>query len=447
MIIGDVNERTQYNRGKAGVFEYRMMNLKSHEDKVPIERYSPRHNKLKALFWVGLMLSPGIFLDAVYYGYVNCEWIMQLFHSLSDITGVTYQGALGILGSTVGVVMTMVNLFLATGISLAQRKGEHVYGISRSELEEFYTKRYRGTRNVSLIIPFIAPVLIIVFLNCSMCITGYLLYLYCYFSYFTYYRMHEQSYNKERNQSAVVEKILAEYQRGTESGRLAVQVIFEKMRNGVVKENNWNEMGIIYRKFMGKFPQDDLYGAYNLSSEFFHILFFHGPQIHEIGAQKFVREFIRDFDGKSHSNISDIEWVKLFAILEIAVMDMDEVNLISFLNWIQNYKIRKEESMQQGGSEMDSHTIQMQRVMVCVFLECRFQNVSPRAITLPMAKIAKESWYAINTSDCLEQLKAYSDFAFHHPMINLKEIIRNMRKDYKEGTRVSIIANIATNMQ
>lgn len=423
-----------------------MEKSKFHKAKGLTGQYSFWENGWVVLLLPVIILAFGMFLDAVYYGYVKCGWITDLFHLLAGITGVTYDRALGILEGTVGVVMTMVNLFLATSISLAQRKEEHIYGISRSELEEFYPKRYRGTRNISLVTPFIAPVLIIIFLNLSLCIAGYFLYLYCYCIYFMYYRMHEQSYNKERNQAAVVQKILYEYQRGTENGRLAVQVIFEKMRNGVVKENNWNEMGIIYRKVMEKLPQSDLNGAYSLSSEFFYILFFHGPEVNEVGAQKFIREFIGDFDGKSHGDLSDIEWAKLFAILEIAVMDMDEANLVNLLTWLQNYKKRKKELMQQGGQEMDSYTIQMQRAMVCVLLECRFQNASQGTITLPMAKVAKESWYVINTSDCLEQLMAYSDFVFHHPMISLREIIESLAKDYKDGTGTSIIANTAAIM-
>ena len=219
-----------------------MEKSKSHKAKGLTGQNSFWENGWVALLLPVIILAFGMFLDAVYYGYVKCGWITDLFHFLAGITGVTYDRALGILEGTVGVVMTMVNLFLATSISLAQRREEHIYGISRSELEEFYPKRYRGTRNISLVTPFIAPVLIIIFLNFSLCIAGYFLYLYCYYIYFMHYRMHEQSYNKERNQAAVVQKILYEYQRGTENGRLAVQVIFEKMRNGVVKENNWNEM-------------------------------------------------------------------------------------------------------------------------------------------------------------------------------------------------------------
>lgn len=419
-----------------------------------MENDADKRNYIRKSIVVLLMLLPGIFLDLVYHGYIECTVIRKAFHFLSGITGVTYQGALDILNGTVGVVMTMVSLFLATSINLAQRRGDHIYGIPRSELEDVQPRHYSGTRRLS----YIAPLLVILFLNLSWCITGYLLYLYCYSFYFMYYHMHEQSYNENRNQSAVVKKIIREYDNNIDDRLLAVQIIFEKMRNSVSVENNWSEMGTIYKKVMGSVPRDDVNQMYGLSGEFFYILFFHESCMHELEAQKFIRDFIGDFDRKKHVKVLDAEWAKLFAILEIAIMDMSEAGLIKLLIWLQNFTYRKKVLQQWNeknrsqcrenvAQEIDSQTIQIQRTLICILLECRFQYSSRGVNTLLTAQVAKEHWQAINTAEYFDSFKSYKDITFHHPMIYLSDIIESLKGDYENGTSVSMLVNAANNIR
>ncbi len=428
------------------------MDIRNHDKgKVSHKILSTAGNTIKKIVVVSAMLSPGILLDIMYHmEYFDIEYIKTLMQNISSITGVKYCEALKILGGTVGVVLTMVNLFLATSINLAQRREDNIYGIPRSELEEIQTNHYTYMRRVT----YIAPLLIIIFLNLSMCISGYLLYVYCYAFYFIYFRMHEQSYNVDCKRSIVVKRIIKKYENSTDGNLIDMQVTFEKMGLCARAENNWNDMAIIYRRLMEELEQGDLQSIYSLSSEFFYYLFFYGDTAYGVEARRFIRDLVCDFDKKSHPTVQDKEWVMLYSIMDVAVMYMIEADLISLLEGLLNFVNRKHALSWQCSTTskeneetlrtIDSHTIQLQRTLICVLLECRFKYCpSEGGVSLILASVAKKIWCAINTPKHFEELKLYDNLKKHYSEINFKEIIEDLEKDYKKGTMVSTMAKIA----
>lgn len=402
--------------------------------------------ELIAALTVLWMLIPGMLLDAVYYKIIKCTFVSNGFRLMSELTGITYQSALEKLDGMIGALMTMVSLFLATSINLAQRRDDNLYGIPRYEFDQEDIK-YTNTRRVS----YVAPLLIIIFLNLSMCITGYLLYLYCFAFYFLHYRMHEQSYNEERNKKLVVKKLVDPYLKtDLEEGLLSVQVFFERIGDNVDKSHHWSEPGILYKNIMNELPENDLKRRYALSNVFFDSVYFGRGRIHELEAIEFIREFVAAFDKKEHSSFSDSEWVELFAILEVAIMKMGEENLNIVLSWLDNFtwrnKILQEKSRKNSdcSRQVDSETKKRQRTMLCVLLECRLQCADTEKRSLLMAKMAAKCWYDINTASYFSQLAVYSDFSLHRPRINLQMIIDNLINDYNERTKRSAIAYIAS---
>ncbi len=395
---------------------------------------------IKKIVVVLIMLLPGMLLDIMYHKeYFNIAYIKELVNIISNITGIKYYEALKILGGTVGVVLTMVNLFLATGINLAQRREDDIYGIPRSELEGLQTNRYTYTRRVT----YVAPLLIIIFLNLSMCISGYLLYVYCYAFYLMHFRMHEQSYNIDYKRSIVVSSIIEQYKNSTDGNLVDLQVIIEKMGLHARTEKNWNDMVIIYRRMMEELGQVDLQSIYSISGEFFYYLFFHGDIKYGMEAQRFIRDLVSDFDKKNHPTVQDKEWVKFYSIIEMAVMYMNEADLISLLEWLENFVNRKKELSRRCSKKLDPHTIQLQRTLICVLLECRFRYCSCEEY-VSLASVAKKTWLAINTTKYFIELKLYDQLRKHNAIVDIKNVIETLESDYKKRTRVSTLAKIAT---
>lgn len=75
-----------------------------------------------------LMLIPGIVLDMMYWKHqaniVNCLGSVPRYVKV-------YNNAFSILKSNVGVLMTMVSIFLTMNINMAERSEKKVYGIPR----------------------------------------------------------------------------------------------------------------------------------------------------------------------------------------------------------------------------------------------------------------------------------------------------------------------------
>ncbi len=396
------------------------------------------------IFWLILAL----FLDAVHYRLITCEWILKLWRWLSDLTGITYQSALDVLSGNAGTVMTLVSMFLTIGISIAERQTEHLYGIPWSELEPFQENGYKYARKIS----HVAPLLIVIILNLSLCMTGYLLYVYCYAFYFMYYRTHEQSYDRERNQYLIVKKIYTEYEEGRGAGLLAVRALFERMGNEAEKANNWNEMRMIYNKMMRECYKYNAESVHDIAGSFFSIIFFKGS--HEFETRKFVRDFMTDFDKHRHDEIMDKDWVEIFSIFEVIIMNMEEDKLIGMLESADDFSSRKKELNREWKEDYEGHraeclqqlnsvTISLQRVLICVLLECRFQCISQGPRTVPLAEAVRKCWCAVTVPEYFNQLEEYAVFMNHYSGINFIEIIETLERDYCKKTRESIIANTA----
>jgi hypothetical protein len=397
---------------------------------------SSRHRTAGFCIFIGIIIIAilAFCLDLMYHGVIACCPILRNgYHFLSTWTGVTYQSALDLLSGTVGVVMTMVSLILATGINLVQRGEVCIYGIPRSELKTSDNYMYQKMGRIC----YLAPLLIVFFLNFSMCISGYLLYIYCYVFLCLHHLKYRQSYNEKRNRDALVSKIIEEYQiENIEDGIWNIQIYFEKIKEYTVESGKWNQMTILYQEMLDKISNEDMNRRYILSSTFFYYVFFRGKKKNETGAVSFIRDFIAEFDRKCAVVFTDPGWVELFAILEIAIMEMEEVCLLELLNLLKDFASREKKS------SITENIIQRQRTMVCVLLECRLQNPLVD-ISISMANMLSSSWNELTTDDYINELEMYSGFRMRYSKRYFSLAIHNLILDYEKTIGISALGNIA----
>lgn len=407
--------------------------------------------EIKAVITVLIMLFPGFFLDAVYYRVIKCDAIYAFFHYVFLLTGVTYQTAFEKLNGMLGILMTIVSLFLATNINLEQRRTADLYGIPRSELFLARDRKYRYTRRVS----YLAPLLIVVFLNLSMCITGYLLYFYCYTFYILFYQMHEQSYNEERDRKYVVDTLVKKYvDANLVDGALIVQLFCERVGSSLDRLHNWNSIQILYKDIVNCLPERELERRYIFTSSFFGSVYFGKDRIHEAEATKFIREFLYEFDSQSHVSWMETKWIELFSILEIAIIEMEEDNLLRTLEWLRDFKWRNkrlqdkdecentDKDSKKNPKQVQYDCICFQRTIIVIFLECRMYFID-RICSLEMANEVKRCWSEINTFQYYEEIKRNINFCLYHSGIDFNEVVENLKYDYEKGTKRSAVANIA----
>ncbi|MCD8326837.1 MAG: hypothetical protein LUC90_09235 [Lachnospiraceae bacterium] len=129
------------------------------------------------------LLLPGLVLDFVHDQKITWNWATAVYECIRDCArwaGLHYDNAFQVLSNNLGVLITIVSLFLTMNINIAERSEKKVFGISRKELEDQGMGRWIKFFRVMRVIGFLAPLLMIACIIERWCITGYLLLLFCY---------------------------------------------------------------------------------------------------------------------------------------------------------------------------------------------------------------------------------------------------------------------------
>lgn len=405
-----------------------------------------RKEILLTILLLALMLIPGIILDGIYWkcqlDIVNCSESMPNYVTV-------YNNAFIILNSNVGVLMTMVSIFLTMNINMAERSEKKVYGIPRKEL--YMSKKglvYQGIGRIS----YIAPILMVVFLNLSYCISGYLLYLYCYSFLIVHYCIHESSYSKSRNQKAVIAKLEGCFPDTGELNAdviLQFQMLLENIAKSVEEDGNWQEIGDLYNKLIQVIPKDDVIKAYVISYNFYNIVYWRENNRRRTVSMQLLESYIKAMDAsetEAGSALIDVEWSVLWGMLRVAIYKSEESELVEFFCWLFNFPMRSEKVFQKTQKKQSPILLKEQVGMILVLMEYRLRHRSLESQRLKeQIKVAWEygrealwdeeyNFYAI--------IQLINEGVKEDDAADIEEIVKDLRNDYRNRKRNSIISNI-----
>lgn len=398
------------------------------------------------ILFLMLMLIPGIILDNIYWRFQID--IADCSESVPNYVTV-YNKALKILESNVGVLMTMVSIFLTMNIDMAERSEKKIYGILRKELHMSETGLiYQVIKMMS----YIAPVLMVIFLNLSYCISGYFLYLYCYSFLIVHHYIYESSYSVSRNQKAVIAKLKDCFPEMGELNAdiiLKFQMLLENIAKSVEEDGNWQEIGSLYNKLVQDIQNDDIIKAYAISYNFYNIVYWRGSNRSRTATMQLLKSYIKEMDAsetETGTSSKNTEWSVLWGMLKVAIYKAEEGELIKFFCWFFNFSARSGEVLQQTQKQMSLVLFKKQVGMILVLMEYRLRH---RGLESQRLKEQIRMIWEYGREVLLDEeqklsaiIQLINEGVKEDDAADIEEIMKNLKSDYQNRNRDSVITNI-----
>lgn len=221
-----------------------------------------------------IVFSFGISLDLLYHNVPSagllCD-IRNFFMFLGHFFRLSYTAGFELLKSNFGVLITAVSLFLSMSMNLITRTEDTVFGIPRGNLN--YPSVFSQSLYVRVVSKamFVAPVFMIVLINLRLCVTGYILILFCFFFVYRLFYLYRTSYNKENDIRLIAENLLDNGMKQLErSDTLAYQGFVETITASIRQNNEWTSAlkiyfelgGLIYQKKLDPIAAAQIYRGY-----------------------------------------------------------------------------------------------------------------------------------------------------------------------------------------
>lgn len=363
-----------------------------------------RYNKDKTasiIFFVTFLLCFGgaCYADRYYWSNVGtlvCNTTMPAKGFQFD-----YCRATTILEENIGVLLAIVSLILTVTMSISERLEKKLYGISRSELK---TMRYPIFYNSTRFGAYAAPALMVVCINLSCTMCGYLLLFFGYIILIIQFMLYNGGFDKRKNRDAIIGK-LTEYTRDRVDMESAIWTeylgLLETMRNSLVEEGIGRSIQQLYYGMMRRAVME--YDEENTDLAclcFFHEVIWKG---NDNIAMQIARECISKSDmgrfeeedlsenhgwiwnvfrlikGKRDSEDArneEAEWNVVLGMLAIVICNGEERELIDFIDWFLDFPRRSARALENDGNVFPVKRFQEQMMAVLVFLERRLDENS-----------------------------------------------------------------------
>lgn len=230
--------------------------------------------RILKIVMVIIVFSFGISMDLLYHNVPSvgllCD-IRNSFMFFGHFFGLSYTAGLELLKSNFGVLITAVSLFLTMSMNLITRTEDTVFGIPRGNLN--YPSVFSQSLYVRVVSKamFVAPVFMIILINLQLCVTGYILILFCFFFVYRLFYLYRTSYNKENDIHLIAENLLDNGMKQLErSDTLAYQGFVETITSSIRQNNEWTsalkiyfELGeLIYQKKLDPIAAAQIYRGY-----------------------------------------------------------------------------------------------------------------------------------------------------------------------------------------
>lgn len=397
-----------------------------------------------------VMLLPGIMLDNIYLG----NWKWQLGTKLLDclrklsVFGITHDNAFRILGNNVGVLMTLVSMFLSMNINIAERSEKKIFGIPRKELSAIRNGCiYRCIRRMN----YIAPVLMITFLNLSYCVSGYLLFGYCFSFLILHYCIHESSFSREENPKKVAKKLLSYFPtqgKWSDEMILRYRILLESVGKSVEEEGNWQEAEVLFHCLTEMAQEYDDKVKYLVCYYFCQSTYCRQKRRQNIAFTYLLKTYVEKSDRSATQKDVGLDWPVFLGILKPFIYESDEEELTQFLRWFLNYADRSREALRRTGKGIPCNYLDEQTAMLLLLLECRLQQKGMKSGMLEeqirhIWNNGKRAFFnpGVQLKDRIYSLK---NTIFQGIGESEDEILTNLESDYINNTKKSLIANIVS---
>lgn len=431
------------------------MEKKNRKKKETNEGKSPLKIKCREIagtvFILAVMMLSGILLDNAHKSGWKLPGIDGGVDALKDFLsrqGITYKSAFEILESNVGVLMTMVSLFLTMNINIAERSEKTIYGVTRKEL--FYSSEdrwYRWTKRIG----YFTPMLMVVFLNLSYCISGYFLFLYNYLFLIIHYYRHVSSYSDDKTKSALIHRLirlLPDDRVGDGDDILECRMFLENVGNSIEENGAWSDAESLFLRLW-----DDTAGLAQTKREalccyFYQIVYWKRSRRNKIASMGILKVCIEQLDAASaKGEADDKEWAVIEGMMSIAFLQCPDEELAAFLRWFLNQPERGGRVFQKTQKVWPTETFQRQTGIVLVLLEQRLrlrgaEDERLQELVRVLWNIGENIFFGEGLS-WKNRIEAFDDDRIEKNKYSKEDIIRDLKSDYIEKTQRTITANIA----
>lgn len=408
------------------------------------------HNKKKKypyfiLLIMALALCFAVLCDCGYHSLINKTWLNNILIYLKSKKPkiMSYKASLEILKSTIGMLMTTISIFLNMAINIATRKEQKVFGISRNELhgqgrEIVYVWMKRWN--------YVSPILMIVFINLSFCISGYLVFFYCYLFSLLHYYIHASSFSRGKDQKNLINKIVAYNDKEDikENKMSEYVILLENMRRSIVKEGNWTEVEKIYKEIIEKIDDSGLRNGYKIYTLFYQKIYWADKNNENI-AIYFMQNYLSEWE---KDNIKEIDsginkWCVLWGLIKNTLCMASEDSVVVFLSWILEYSKRSDKACKDSGKSIPVDVFKVEWEMCIIALECRFLKFEVESMALE--QIIKKLWELAEAVFVIERGK------YVHKIIeieyitsgqDMQSIANNIIGDYLHNSQRTKVASI-----
>lgn len=286
-----------------------------------------------------VVFSLGITLDLLYHNAPSARPLCDIRNSFmffGHFFGLSYTAGFELLKSNFGVLITALSLFLTMSMNLITRTEDTVFGIPRGNLN--YPSVFSKSLYVRVVSKamFATPVFMIVLINLRLCITGYILILFCFFFIYRLFYLYRISYNKENDIRLIAENLLDNGMKQLElSDTLAYQGFVETITSSIRQNNEWISAlkiyfelgGLIYQKNLDAITAVQIYRGY------FSSVFLNPVSENTLIALKTI---FFQYCGKSVQDISRQLLMYIFPLYTF-IQSSDEQYLKRHLQWFLDF--------------------------------------------------------------------------------------------------------------
>lgn len=420
----------------------------------------------KVMLVLFAMLLPGILLDIFYRMGVN-YWMSWQVVSILGSCKITYGSALKILGGNVGVLVSIVSMFLTINNNISERFEKKIYGVPRAGLYGNVGGFYRYTGKICLC----APALMLIFLNLEFCVSGYFVFGYCMLFMGMHYYRYDSSYSRPLEQMVCrIKRDLPEEGIWTLDTLSEYQVLLECIGRSAEEEGNWAEIESLYIALLDATLEYSFDKRYLIAFHFYQIVFWKSEKKSKVVPLEMLRTYLDRLDVEAGKTgvIQENQWPVLWGMMRAAVCESGERELIRFLEHFYDFPARGSNVLQ----KTEEYTLRLsameeQAGIMLVLLEYRFKQRPPE--NLQFIDLLRRAWecgirsfafekyrrsidldssqevcFSDERYRCLSWVQIFVQSVFEEDKPGLETVLENLMHDCDNVIKKSFIANIIT---
>lgn len=396
----------------------------------------------------------GISMDLVHYQMIKWRFFRNIWNlccSQIKQTGVTYKSALKILKSSLGLSMTMISMLLSINSSIAERNEKKIFGLERSKLGRVkYEKFYTLIRRIN----YLSPVMMIISINLSCCVSGYCVILFSYLSLMVHHCRFTSSFSKKTYQDGVIQKLVdsfSEINVDTDEQLLKYQILVDEIGRWTDKEDAWEEVEELFYELYSRVMDYPIVQRYLICAVYYRMIFWKNKRCNRYVALRIVKKIISKMEGESVHNVTIKEtYVPVFwGILKGFIELSDEEVLVEFLKWFFNLKDRSNHILLEAEENLDMNILYEETALILVLLEQRLHKKGIKS--QEFCNVLEIAWnyntvfiYEPSTVDAiLRQIQGLEEALPEDIGEEVYDVASKLKQDAKDAGNMSLLSGVS----